>query len=151
MSDYVRTIALTGLAGAVVAGLFAIPAFLPAAIANEEPARTLLSSKMELFPQPFDTTTLAKYDVVFDATVSTKVLSTQTIKKIGYGRVSNVTIVKTPSGTYSSDAIVSPYVQYPGVEVSKKPIMKTLEELGLSGFDAVYAGSFVVLLAHGDV
>jgi hypothetical protein len=151
MSDFVRTIALTGLAGAVVASLFAVPAFLPAAMAQEEPARTLLSSKETLFPLPLDPNIFAKYDVVFDDSVSTEVIRQQSVTKIGFGKVTNVTIVTTPSGTYSSDAITSPYVKYPGIEVSKRPVMKTLEDLGIDGFEAIYAGSFVVLLAEGSV
>ena len=39
------------------------------------------------------------------------------IKKIGYGEVSYVTVSTTPSGTYSSDSLASPYVRYPGIRV----------------------------------
>lgn len=46
--------------GAVVL-LYMLPSLLPPAIANEEPARTLLSSASEIFPPPFDFGGLAKY------------------------------------------------------------------------------------------
>ena len=61
-----------------------------------------------------------KYDIVLGPGVSTDVQRTQTIRKIGYGYASTVTVVTTPSGTYSSDALVSPHVLYPGIEVTPK-------------------------------
>ncbi|MEO6395364.1 MAG: hypothetical protein ABIO40_05590 [Devosia sp.] len=151
MSDTLRAIAICGLVGACAAGLLALPAFLPSAMANEQPLKTLLSAKDELFPKLFDPRTLAKYDVVLDPSVSTDVLSTQTVKKIGFGQVTIVTIIKTPTGTYSSDAVTSPYVQYPGIEVSRKSWARQFEDLGITGWAPAYSGSFVVLLAAGNV
>ena len=49
--------------------------------------------------------------------MSTDVQRTQIVKKIGFGQRTIVAIVTTPSGTYSSDAITSPYVRYPGIDV----------------------------------
>ncbi len=51
-------------------------------------------------------------------TVSRDVLNVSTIRKIGYGHVSNIDIVTTPSGVYSSDGVASTHVLYPGVESS---------------------------------
>lgn len=51
-------------------------------------------------------------------TVSRTVLSSQTIRKVGYGRVKTVEVVTTPSGVYSSDGIASPHVLYPGIETA---------------------------------
>jgi hypothetical protein len=40
------------------------------------------------------------------------------VRKIAFGHPTVVTIVTTSSGTYSSDAITSPHVLYPGIEVT---------------------------------
>lgn len=47
--------------------------------------------------------------------VSTDPLETHAIKKIEGGKVSYVSIIRTATGTYSSDGIASPNVQYPGL------------------------------------
>ena len=66
-----------------------------------------------------------------DETVSMDVLFTSQIKKIGYGHVKTVNIVRTPTGTYSSDALVSPHVLYPGVKVSEVLPALTTNSLSL--------------------
>ena len=53
-----------------------------------------------------------------DESVSTEAQHADTIKKIGYGHKTLVSIVTTPSGTYSTDAIASPYVRYSGIDVA---------------------------------
>ncbi|WEK03023.1 MAG: hypothetical protein P0Y65_12490 [Candidatus Devosia phytovorans] len=58
-----------------------------------------------------------KYIVDYDASVSTDPISTSQVKKIEGGRVSYVTITTTETGTYSSDAMFSNHVQYPGIDV----------------------------------
>lgn len=63
------------------------------------------------------------YRVNFDDSVSGEPLSSARIKKIGYGRVTDVSIVTTTSGTYSTDALMSPHVRYPGVSVEKLPLL----------------------------
>jgi hypothetical protein len=73
-------------------------------------------------PAGFDTNGLIKHDereyrVAYDPSVSTEPLSSVSIKKIEAGRVSYVTIATTETGTYSSDAMTSPHVSYPGIEV----------------------------------
>jgi hypothetical protein len=73
-------------------------------------------------PAGFDTDNLVKFDdryyeVDYEPWVSTDPLSTAQIKKIEGGRVSYVNITTTATGTYSSDALTSPHVQYPGIEV----------------------------------
>ncbi|MBI4922921.1 MAG: hypothetical protein HY834_14330 [Devosia nanyangense] len=119
MSVDIRTVATSGLLAAMVAGAFATPMLFPAAFADE-PASIALRTASDLFPPPFDPKKLVKYDIVFDDTVSTEVQSTQLVKKIGYGQKTMVSIVTTPSGTYSSDALTSPNVRYPGIEVTPK-------------------------------
>ena len=59
--------------------------------------------------------------VQYEDWVSTDPLDTQVIKKIEGGRVSYVTIKRTATGTYSSDGIDSPHVQYPGVVEPDNP------------------------------
>jgi hypothetical protein len=110
-----RIAAAVGAGGALAALLLAVPSMLPEAIASEQPARTLLSSMTELFPPPFDPSKLAKYNYEVSPAISTDVLKQSVIKKIGYGNVENVYVVQTPSGTYSSDALQSPNVEYPGI------------------------------------
>ena len=128
--------------------LFALPTMLPPAIASEEPARTLLSNASEIFPPPFDPASLVKYSYDLDASVSTDVLRQSTIKKIGYGKVEMVHVLETPSGTYSTDALQSPHVEYPGI--AKK---RTHDQFGLAFWsnghwvmqNALNAGSFVTI------
>lgn len=57
------------------------------------------------------------YIVDYEDWVSTTPLSTTQVKKIEAGKVSYVTITTTETGTYSTDAMVSPHVQYPGITV----------------------------------
>lgn len=53
--------------------------------------------------------------VTYEDWVSTDPLDTHTVKKIEGGRVSYVTITRTATGTYSTDGLDSPHIQYPGV------------------------------------
>lgn len=75
-------------------------------------------------PNGIDASRLVRYENKFfevshDDSVSTDPLSTTRVKKIEAGRVSYVTITNTASGTYSSDALFSPHVQYPGIDVTR--------------------------------
>jgi hypothetical protein len=103
----------------LVALLMALPSALPPAVANEEPARTLLSNASEIFPPPFDPNDLLKWEYTVEPSVSTEVQRQSTIRKIGYGNTEFVQILETPSGTYSTDGLTSPNVDYPGIH--KKP------------------------------
>lgn len=150
MSDFVRTIAICAVVGAAVAGSLALPEFLPSAIANEEPAKTLLSAQKELFPKPVDLNGLVKYDLTFDdKVVSTEVQSTELVRKIGYGHSSLVRIAHTSSGTYSSDGLKSPHILYPGIEVNVTPDYEHIHDLLALGAWAgrfSYHGSFVIIV-----
>lgn len=131
-----------------VAFLFALPTLLPPAIAKEEPARTLLSSASEIFPPAFDFGSLAKYTYDVTPAVSTEVVKQSTVKKIGYGNTEFVQVVQTPSGTYSTDALQSPYVEYPGI--LKKRVH---DQIGIASWSngrwvvekPISAGSFVTI------
>ncbi|MCD7059298.1 hypothetical protein [Pelagibacterium xiamenense] len=76
------------------------------------------------------------YDVTAEDWVSLEPTSTASVRKIGYGKVTEVNIATTATGVYSSDAIVSPYVQYPGIEVrpvfSPRKLWQLVSEATLS-------------------
>jgi hypothetical protein len=119
MTDYVRMIAIGGVVGGVVAGGLAAPAVF--ASVQDVPAKVAAATTIsDLFPAPFDPKGLRKYAITFDDSVSTDAQHADTITKISFGHKTLVSIVTTLSGTYSTDAIASPYVRYPGVEVSPK-------------------------------
>jgi hypothetical protein len=72
----------------------------------------------------FDTNALVRYEgqqfgVEREGWVATDALATALVKKIEAGRVSYVAITTTATGTYSSDAMFSKHVQYPGLSVSE--------------------------------
>ena len=118
MASTMRIIAIGGAAGTLIAGSLVGLMFLQNAAA-EEPAKAAAASFSDLFPRPpaFDPRTLRKFDIVVGPGVSTDVQRSVTISKIEYGHRSFVTIVTTPSGTYSSDGLASAYVKYPGIDV----------------------------------
>ena len=51
--------------------------------------------------------------------VSLQPTSQVQIKKIGYGQTTFVNILSTPSGTYSTEGLVSPNIRYPGIYTQK--------------------------------
>jgi hypothetical protein len=118
MVDPVRVLAIGGTIGALVAGSLMAPQAINAMA--EEPVKAVASALETLFPEAVDAKMFRKYDITFDDSVSTDVKRTQVVKKIGHGRTSTVTIVTTPSGTYSTDGLLSPHVQYPGIEKNLK-------------------------------
>jgi hypothetical protein len=59
--------------------------------------------------------------VTYEDWVSTDPIETHQIKKIEGGNVSYVTVVRTATGTYSTDGFASPHVQYPGVNAPANP------------------------------
>jgi hypothetical protein len=84
-------------------------------------ANTLVA---QLLPHTFDTTKLVKFDdkvyaMTLDNSVSTKPLGVTTVRKIGMGETSFVDITTTSTGTYSSEALFSPHVRYPGIIVKR--------------------------------
>ena len=122
MSVDKRVVVVSAVAALLVAGGLAAPAYFPAAFA-EEPQSHLLDTAKDLLPAPiFDPKTLRKYDVALNPEqVSTEVTHRDIVTKIGAGKRTIVSIITTPSGTYSSDGLVSPYVRYPGIDVTAKP------------------------------
>lgn len=79
-----------------------------------------------VFAPGFDTTKLVKfegrqYQIQSEDWVSQDPISSQVVKKIEAGRVTYVTIANTATGTYSSDAMFSKNVQYPGIALDEVP------------------------------
>src|SRR5688500_414031 len=102
--------------GLMIAGMLAMTSALPPALADEEPFRTLLMTGDELIPdEPLTAETFFKPEWTIEPSVNTDIVKQRTVLKIGYGRTEFVTVVTTPTGTYSSDAISSPHVRYPGI------------------------------------
>lgn len=110
------------IAAGVAAGILLSVGF---ALAGTDRGQSVVLSAL---PQPvaqgFDTSRLVKFDgrqfeIAYDASVSTDVLTSTTVKKIEAGRVSYVSIGTTATGTYSSDALTSKHVKYPGISVQE--------------------------------
>lgn len=118
MVDPVRTMALGGFFGAMIGWSLLAPDHMSAVA--EEPVKAVASVIGDLFPPSVDPKMFRRYDITFDDSVSTAVSRTRTVKKIAGGRTSDVTIVTTPSGTYSTDGLLSPNVQYPGIDKKSK-------------------------------
>jgi hypothetical protein len=113
------------LGAAAIGGLVAVGAFLVPAVsslASEPAAAPLLHAVALPAPGAALSTDLAKFDGRYYAIgtepgVSLEPESATTIRKIGYGETTFVNIVTTASGTYSTDAMLSPNVRYPGIFV----------------------------------
>src|SRR5690242_6586331 len=100
----------------LVVGSLAAPTFWTNALASE-PAKVATVFSDILPHQPFDPSGLVKFDVILGPGVSTDVQHAATVAKISYGHRKYVQIIATPSGVYSSDALTSPNVKYPGIDV----------------------------------
>ena len=118
MINVVRSISYGVFAGGILALTIIAPQQIGALA--EEPVDAVVASIDKLFPEPVDPKLFRKYAITLDDSVSTEVLRTQVVTKIGHGRVSDVTVVTTPSGTYSTDGMLSPHVRYPGIEKTLK-------------------------------
>lgn len=101
-------------------------------------------------PTGFDTSRLVKFndrdfEVSYEPWVDTAPTSTATVKKVEGGQVSYVTISTTATGTYSTDAMTSSNVQYPGISVEevRKPWDRRFRYWS-------YSGQSFVSLKQGD-
>lgn len=77
------------------------------------------------------------YDIQHEDWVSTEEISRSRIKKIEFGRVSYIDVVTTATGTYSTDAMFSNHVQYPGIMVAEAPA-------------SAFGGALSMIGAHGN-
>jgi hypothetical protein len=118
MVDPVRVFAYTSFFGSMLAWSVVAPDQMSAVA--EEPVKAAAATIDSLFPDSVDPKMFRKYKLTFDDSISTEVQRTQVVKKIAHGRTSEVTIVTTPSGTYSTDGLLSPHVQYPGIEKERR-------------------------------
>ncbi|MDC9822481.1 hypothetical protein PRN20_01945 [Devosia sp. ZB163] len=151
--DATRTIMAVGAMGAGAAFLLALPDMLPPAVAGEEPIRTLLSTPGELWPPAFDPDKLMKWDYYVEPGVASEAVADTTIRKIGYGRTTYVSVMETASGTYSTDGLASPNVEYPGITKEPKPGAPQLLWLwggGRWGTAMAFSGSSFLSIAPLD-
>jgi hypothetical protein len=118
MPNALRAIVAGVAIGGLAAALLALPAVLPPALADEPAVRTLLSTKDELFPRRIDVDNLVKPDFTMEPHISTEVLRSTEVRKIGFGKTTFVRIAETATGTYSSDAMTSPHIRYPGIHAN---------------------------------
>lgn len=70
-----------------------------------------------------------EYELTTADWVSLDPISSSTVRKIGYGRITEVSIATTSTGTYSSDGMVSPHVRYPGITVRAVPLDESAEPI----------------------
>lgn len=122
MQDKWKYAVIGAVAGTAAAVIFAAPSIIPLAMADEQPIRTLQAVKTEalnLFePRRLN---LFKPQWTADDTVSQEVESSYQVRKIEAGRSSVVQVITTSSGVYSSDAMGSPHVRYPGFHREAAP------------------------------
>ena len=128
-----------------------IGAFCATALAAIGPGVVFEALADEFAPTGIDTSRLVKFEerdyvVDYDDWVATDPLSTSRIKKVEAGKVSYVTITTTASGTYSTDAMFSNHVQYPGISVEaaepKRNFFRYWSNGRWSSFSTGTAGSF---------
>lgn len=115
----------------------------------------VLSALADEAPSGIDASGLVKfegrdYDVQYEDWVDTVPAGKSRVKKIEFGRVSHVDITRTSTGTYSTDAMFSSHVQYPGISVQEAaPAATMISALGGFGqwvaLPLARAGSFVHL------
>jgi hypothetical protein len=141
-----------------VAGTLALPSFLPPALADDEPARTLLKTGAQLLDTPLDAAGLYKPGIIEDW-VSTEPLGESVVRKIGFGKTEFVRVIETSTGIYSSDGLSDPHIRYPGLHEGAAPATATA--YGLPGLVGLWdgtrwllqtgfsAGSFVNIVPFG--
>jgi hypothetical protein len=121
---YMRPVVIGAVIGGIAAAMMVMGVHLPNALAREEPFHTALSSLDQLLPEPISTDNLVRFaDADWAVSVAPGVsltpIHSALVTKIGFGHRKLVQISTTASGVYSSDAITSPYVKYPGIHVTR--------------------------------
>ena len=150
MQDKWKYMALGALIGTAVSVTLAWPGLVPRAIADEQPLKLLQASKQELLDMFDGNAEFFKPNWTVEDTVATEVLSTQTVRKIEAGRTSFVTIATTATGVYSSDALDSPHVRYPGIhaEGQRNAMLAVLSGGAWAFITPVNAGSFLHVIPN---
>lgn len=73
------------------------------------------------------------FRVTADASVDMNAISSATVTKISRGKVQEINIATTSTGTYSTDGLVSDHIKYPGITVERlRPILM------ITGLSMVY-------------
>ena len=116
--DPVRVLAYGSFFGAMLTWSLVNPGQLSAVA--DEPVKAAAATIEGLFPDVIDPKMFKRYTFTFDDSVSAEVERSRVVKKIAGGRTSEVTITTTPSGTYSTDGLLSPHIQYPGIDKKLK-------------------------------
>jgi hypothetical protein len=115
MQNKWKHVALGALLGTAVSLALVAPNFIPKAWADDavKIATAQKSQLMDIIaPKP---AAFFKPLWTVEDSVSTDVLSVNKVRKIEGGRTSFVNVATTASGVYSSDALTSPNVRYPGI------------------------------------
>lgn len=121
------------------------------ALATIGPGMVFEALADEFTPSGIDAANLVKFEgrdyaVDYEDWVATEPLSTVRVKKIEAGKVSYVSITTTATGTYSTDAMFSSHVQYPGISVTRAEPDRNFFQYWSNGrwsaFSTGVAGSF---------
>jgi hypothetical protein len=158
----VRIIAGMGAAFGLVALGLAYPTVLPTFAASIEEVQDQTGEAVwdVLTPKTsFDPSRLLKVSQKYDFKVDPRVVSSEptqhsTVRKISYGRTEFVEVLQTSSGTYSSDALDSGNVEYPGILKERR----SSPNVGLTYWSggqwvvskALNAGSFITITNYKD-
>ena len=117
----------------------ALGAFCATAIAAIGPGAVLATFADEA-PAGIDVAGLVKfndhdYAVHYEDWVDTTPTARSRVKKIEFGRVSYVDVTTTSTGTYSTDALFSNHIQYPGISVDREApqLLSAISVLGGGG------------------
>lgn len=148
MTPRTRTILVTAASFTVAAAALASPAWLPALAATSEPVSTLTSQAVDIFtPPPPDYGRLIRRHYEIDPSVSTKPVRQSVVRKIEAGRITDVLVVETASGIYSSDGLADSHVNYPGIRVTDETFRPIQISLMIDGEwvnrPALSAGSII--------
>jgi len=97
------------------------------------------------------------YDMQYEDWVATAPLTHSRVKKVEMGRVSYVDITTTATGTYSTDALFSNHIQYPGITVTDRTKPATVNRFSFwnggswTSFGTRGAQSFLTIRSNGTV
>jgi len=103
------------------------------ALADGSTMGTIDTSRLVRFPN-------VDRNVMIEPWVDRNPLETIIVKKIEAGKVSHITIMRTNTGTYSSDALDSTHVQYPGISNERDTSQKYVSITALGNSNS---GSFL--------
>lgn len=108
-----------------------------------------VAQETQLFEPPvLDTTQFVRfgdrdYEITYDGSVSLDPLSHSVVRKIAFGVETQVSVVTTATGTYSSEGLVNPHFRYPGISVRLMPL-SPVEATPLAVDDSYGYGFLVV-------